>query len=211
MKLMLATTLLIASTITSANTIDVEFASYKDLMVRSSDAGSYSWTSQCKNNDLYWDKEKKSYKRTIGSDSAKGTDIIEVDGNTVRTITHSVDSNNTRMFMDTTLTFTGENTYTKTTKRRFVFPEGDSQTSISESEGEYKDGKFITSKLLVNGEAKPINKGVSTTVWLDKDGLESIDAFRYEYTDIEEKMNNPNLREVLLRSESSCTNISVRN
>lgn len=211
MKLMLATTLLIASTIASANTIDIEYASYKDLMVRSSDAGSYSWTSQCKNNDLYWDKEKKTYKRKIESDSSKGTDIVEVDGDTVRTITTSVDSYNTRMFMDTLLTFTGDNTYTKTTKRRYVFPEGVTQSTITESEGEYKDGKFIISKLLVNGEVKPINKGVSTSVWLDKDGLESIDAFRYEYTDIEEKMNNPNIQEVLLRSESSCTNISIKN
>lgn len=211
MKLMLATSLLIASSIATANTIDVEYASYKDLMVRNSDAGSYSWTSQCKNNDLFWDKEKKSYKRTIESDSSKGTDIVEVDGDTVRTITHSVDSYNTRMFMDTTLTFTGDNTYTKTTKRRFVFAEGGTQSTVTESEGEYKDGKFIINKLLVNGEVKPINKGVSTTVWLDKDGLESIEAFRYEYTDIEEKMSNPNIREVRLRSESSCTNISVRN
>ena len=177
MKTVLVASLLLASSITFANDIEIEYTSYKDLMMRPIDEGSYTWTSQCKYNDIFWNKEKKNYKRVVTSDTAKGTDIVEINGDSIRTITHSVDSTNVKMFMESNLTFTGENTYTKTTKRKFLFEDGSTSSSTTYIEAEHKNGKFVVSKYVVNGEEKQISSGVSTSVWLDKNGYETIDSY----------------------------------
>jgi hypothetical protein len=177
--------------------VSVDYPNYKELNMKLYGPGSYSYITTCDTNDLSWDKSTNSYKRVIESTTERGFDIVQIIGDTIKTVS-SGSSEHEKNFYESLTTFTSENTFTRTSKGRTILEDGSEYSYDIYTEGTYKNGKVVLSRHVVDGVEKPI-KTAGFSVWLDKDGLETYDTSSYIPSEIEAQMADPNYTIVNLK------------
>lgn len=210
MKTTMTLFFLLLSSSSFAETATFDYQNHKDLVLKLSEPGFYSWTSNCTYNDLYWNKETKSYQMKIESSLEEGMDLVEVKGNIVRVVSHSKNSDGTKFHLESETTLLSENDYIKTKKMKTILADNTEIERVTVIEATYKKGKYIISRLLVNGEEKPISKATSYDVWLDKEGIESYSGTKFESSKVDEEMEDQNYVEVMIKSESVCKNKIIK-
>lgn len=202
--------LTLMSTIAFAQDDDYQYSNYKEIYFHDLDSGNYSFVTTCTDNTLLWNKATKKYTRTINKTTYKGVEIIQHNGNSVKTITSSIDSDGRKFFGEHEVTFLSENQYVRHNKNRNVEADGTEYETERVIEGIYIDGTFNTTKITVDGVEKPIKKSTFVSVVNDNQSNSTTDASSYEPANIKEQMQDSSIENVLLRIDTVCNNVSTK-
>jgi hypothetical protein len=136
--------------------------------------------------------------------------MIQHNGDSVKTITNSVDSKGGKYFGEYEITFLNENKYVKHNKSRSVEVDGTEYKSERVIEGIYEDGNYNTTKITVDGVDKPVKKSTFVTVLNDNQSFASTEAFSYDLGNVKEQMQNSSIESVTLRIDTVCNNVSTK-
>lgn len=194
---------LIANLSFANNSVDFNYLNYKDFRFQVTAPGSYALNTECTFNDLAWDKEKKSYKMSIEKYAEKGTDIVEVNGNTIKRNSYSSTNENIKKFSESVTTFTAENSYVKKGKIKIIYPDKVVDREV-ETHGTFANGNVTVTRYVVNGEVQSIVPATALEVRLDKEGKEIYEADSFESPTLTQEMEDSAYSIVFIKSESVC-------
>lgn len=202
--------LTLMSTIAFAQADDYQYSNYKEMYFHDLDSGTYSFVYTCTDNTLQWNKTTKKYTRTIDKTTSKGFEMIQHNGDSIKTINNSVDSKGVKFFGEYEVTFLNENKYVRHNKTRNVEADGTEYKSERVIEGVYVDGTYNTTKITVDGVDKPIKKSTFVSVLNDNQSNDTVDAFSYEPANVKEQMQDSSIESVTLRIDTVCNNVSTK-